>query len=84
MQPSLSVTWRFKLSNRDNICLIQKFSNLYLRNNNPQKNYIVARTNNVKFLELNLNVLSQRICYTKINTNVRLRISHRLRKILVW
>jgi len=30
-----SVTWRFKLSNRDNICL-RKFCNLYLRNSNPQ------------------------------------------------
>ncbi|KYN43871.1 hypothetical protein ALC56_01742, partial [Trachymyrmex septentrionalis] len=32
----ISVTWRLQQSSRDNICLIRKFCNLYLRNNNPQ------------------------------------------------
>jgi len=48
----LSVTC-LKLSSRDNIYLIRKFCNLYLRNNNPQTHNLHA-TNNVVFLELDL------------------------------
>jgi len=61
-------------------CVIFFFSTLTVRAAWTSLTYeiVVLRhivyTNNIEFLELELDALSRRICYTKIDTDMRLRV----------